>query len=247
MKTDIGRTPLGCPTCETLPEDLDDPGRGCSARALACTLPQGVWAFGGVIAVVTRVARDSLWRNPKLHSRLYSTRIDLNGSVYPYWVVGGRHLHTQKAPNSGEVDLGSRITRIAEAAETVGLMLCATGDFLSQDGQLTIAIRTTGRVFSLTGAVHTPGPTTAIATSLLGPRLLRTESLGRIGTLVRVLGIWLPISASTGMATAQQALAHKLQTLMSLLILLGVLSQRILDSERISTGFLIVSVRKATP
>ena len=80
--------------------------------------------------------------------------------------------------------------------------------------------------------------------ALRGLRVLRTESFGPTSGLVWVLGEWLAIPLSLGIAPLQRILALIFQTLLSPLKFLDVLFRRMPGSENISTGFLVVAVKE---
>jgi SAM-dependent methyltransferase len=80
--------------------------------------------------------------------------------------------------------------------------------------------------------------------ALRGLRVIRTESFGPTSGLVWVLGEWLAIPLSLGIAPLQRVLALLFQTLLSPLKFLDVLFRRMPGSENISTGFLVVAVKE---
>ena len=73
----------------------------------------------------------------------------------------------------------------------------------------------------------------------------RTESFGPTSGLVWILGEWLSIPLSLGIAPLQRWLALILMTLLSPLKFLDVLFRRMPGSENISTGFLVIASKQA--
>jgi SAM-dependent methyltransferase len=81
--------------------------------------------------------------------------------------------------------------------------------------------------------------------ALRGLRIERTESFGPTSGLVWVLGEWLSIPFSLGIAPLQRILALVFQTLLSPLKFLDALFRHMPGSENISTGFLVVGVKES--
>lgn len=82
--------------------------------------------------------------------------------------------------------------------------------------------------------------------ALGGLRVVRTENFGPTSGLVWVLGEWLSIPLSFGIAPLQRVLASLFQTLLSPLKFLDVLLRRMPGADNISTGFLVIAVKEFT-
>ncbi len=80
--------------------------------------------------------------------------------------------------------------------------------------------------------------------ALCGLRIVRTENFGPTSGLVWVLGEWLSIPFSLGIAPLQRLLALVFQTLLSPLKFLDFILRRMPGSENISTGFLVVAIKE---
>lgn len=83
--------------------------------------------------------------------------------------------------------------------------------------------------------------------ALSGLRIERTENLGPTSGLVWILGEWLSIPFSLGIAPLQRVLALVFQTLLSPLKFLDALFRHLPGSENISTGFLVVGIKESGP
>ncbi len=80
-----------------------------------------------------------------------------------------------------------------------------------------------------------------------GLRVERTESFGPTSGLVWVLGEWLSVPFSLGIAPLQRILELVFQTLLSPLKFLDALFRHMPGSENISTGYLVVGVKESRP
>ena len=83
--------------------------------------------------------------------------------------------------------------------------------------------------------------------ALRGLRVVRTENLGPTGGLIWVLGEWLSILFSFGIARLQRVLAMAFTTLLFPLKFLDSFLRHFPGAENISTGFLLVAVKDPQP